>query len=144
MSERRRVKDINGVLEALNWCAGFATPTEARARGSGMHDNSTACEPPLAVGQAKAEARAVAGVDDLLGGEAIPLQRSAFLELLKGRGVYDVDTAGMTLAPFTTVSAIPMPQTTAGSPWRSDVAPGPALQYLERGTQCMLRTEQEF
>ena len=81
-----------------------------------MHDNSTACEPPLAVGQAKAEARAAAGVDDFLGGEAIPSQRAAFLELLKGRGVYDVDTAGMTLAFFITVSAISMPQTTAGSP----------------------------
>ena len=122
MSERRRVKDINGVLEALNLCAGVATSTETRARGSGMHDNSTACDPPLAVGQAKAGARAAAGVDDFLGGEAIPLQRAAFLELLKGRGFYDVDTAGMTLAPFTTVSAISLPQTTARSPWLSDVA----------------------
>ena len=69
---------------------------------------------------------------------------AAFLELLKGRGVYDVDTAGMTLAPFTTVSAISMPQTTAGSPWLEDVAPGTALRYLEKGTQRMLCTEQEF
>ena len=74
-------------------------------------------------------------------GEAIPSQRAAFLELLKGCGVYDVDTAGMTLAPFTTVSSISMPQTTAGSIWLSDVALGPIFQYLERGMQRMLRTE---
>ena len=56
-----------------------------------MHVNSTASEPPLAAGQAKAEARATAGVDDILGGEAIPSQRAAFLELLKGLGVYAQD-----------------------------------------------------
>ena len=76
--------DIHGVLGTLNWCAGFAKPVEARARGS---DNSTACEPPLAVGQAKAEARATAGVDDFLGCDAIASQKAAFLEMLNGSGV---------------------------------------------------------
>ena len=65
------------------------------------------------------------------------------MELVKGHGVYNVDTAGMTLAPFTTVSAISMPQTTTGSPWLEDVAPAPSLQYLEKGMQRMLSIEHE-
>ena len=152
------MKDINGVLESLNWCAGFPTPgSEPRSesgrsskqrtttRQSTRHNSvPAACEHSSGAGQARAEARAAAGVDDFLNCDAIPSQRAAFLELLKGRGVYDVDAAGMSLAPFTTVSAISMPTSTAGSPWLVDVAPSPALHYLGKGMQRMLRTEQEF
>ena len=134
VAARRRLKDINGVLESLNWCAGFPTPANSKS----------AREQSSADGQASAEARAAAGVDDFLNCDAIPSQRAAFLELLKGRGVYDVDTAGLSLASFTTVSAISMPTSTAGSPWLEDVAPSPSLHYLEKGMQRMLRTQHEF
>ena len=137
-AERQRLKDINDVLDSLNWCAGHKTPSEPRPR----IDNSGGVPP--CTSQARAEARAAEGIDDFLNGHAIVPQRAAFLELLKGRGVYDVDTTGLTLAPFSTVAAISIPLTSEGALWLVDIAPSSALHYLESGMQRMLRSEQEY
>ena len=137
-AERQRLKDINDVLDSLNWCAGHKTPSEPRPR----IDNSGGVPP--CTSQPRAEARAAEGIDDFLNGHAIVPQRAAFLELLKGRGVYDVDTTGLTLAPFSTVAAISIPLTSEGAPWLVDIAPSSALHYLESGMQRMLRSEQEY
>ena len=90
------MRDINLVLESLNWCAGCQTPSEPRPRDVPGTKNS------IARSQRMAEARAAEGVDDFLCCDAIPPQRAAFLELLQGRGIYDVDASHLTLAPFST------------------------------------------
>ena len=113
------------------------TPREPRPRSQVFGADSICA-------QAMAEARAAEGIDDFLSGHAIPSQRAAFLELLRGRSVYDVDSASMTLAPFSTVAAVSMPSDTDGSPELRSIAPPAALHYLEKGMQRMLRPRHEF
>ena len=74
---------------------------------------------------------------------AIPRQRAAFLKLLRGRGVYDAQDGGFSLASFRSVSKISTPTTTAGSPRVETVVTCETCRYLENGMERMLRSRQE-
>ena len=68
----------------------------------------------------------------------------AFINLLRGRGVYDTRDGGLRLASFRSVSRISMPTTTAGTPRVETDVTGETRQYLENGMERMLRSRQEI
>ena len=102
-----------------------------------MHEGSAVGEAQRI--QAEVEARVVAAVDDFSDYDATPKQQDAFQALLRGRSVYDPDSAGLSIASYTSVSSVSMPTSTASAPLLTDVAPDEAFHYMGRRLQRMLR-----
>ena len=69
-------------------------------------------------------------VDDFHDYDAIPKQQEAFASLLRGRGVYNIESSGLSIAAYTRVSCVSMPSSTSGAPLLSEIAPEEARQYL--------------
>ena len=94
--------------------------------------------------QAEVEARIVEGVRDFADYDAIPKQKEAFGSLLRGRGVYDTEASGLSIASYVSVSSVSLPVTTAGSPLLTDIAPEEALHFMRGKLQRMLRSTAEY
>ena len=94
--------------------------------------------------QAEVEARVSAAVDDFSDYDAIPKQQESFRSLLRGRSVYDPDSAGLSIASYTSVSSVSMQASTASAPLLTDVAPDEALHFMSRRLQRMLRPTAEY
>ena len=110
-AQRAKRRDVRSTFSSINWCAGY------RASKAGSH-------PPLACGlrdseasriQAEVETRVSTAVDDFHDYNAIPTQQQAFRDLLRGRGVYDAEASGLSIATYTRVSCVSMPLTTRGA-----------------------------
>ena len=137
-SLRGRRRDVNDCLSAINWCSGYK-----HSRGGAiLHEGSALGEAQRI--QAEVEARVVAAVDDFSDYDATPKQQDAFQALLRGRSVYDPDSAGLSIASYTSVSSVSMPTSTASAPLLTDVAPDEALHYMGRRLQRMLRPKAEY
>ena len=126
-------KDMNCSVDALNWMAGFRSP-------------SLFPEPSIDVGSAESRFRArAAGLlhEHYSSSPAtIPSERAALCELLKGRSVYAQDGA-VNLASFTTVANVSLPDCLADAPKLADLLCGTAAsQFYDGGTvERMLRPE---
>ena len=92
--------------------------------------------------QGLVQARVVEAVSNRCSdGHAIPSERSAFLELTKGRGFYG-ESANVNLAIFSSISRVSLPSTLEGSPYLADVVPDCAAHHLE-SQELMLRPATE-
>ena len=129
--EVRQVADQDALITSLNWCAGCNTPT-ARI-------DPALCGPGLR----SVYARIMGLVSDTAPVAAIPNRRAAFLELLRGRCVYDQRDGGLNLVSFRSVSRISLPSSTAGSPAVETVVSDAARQFLGGDLQRMLRSNDE-
>ena len=89
---RRFLADVNAALRSLNWYAGYRGPAAPSA--------------PTEV-QAGVTARVVELVRFMhTAGVAIPPAREAFMELTRGRSVYDDKMTGANIARFSSASGV--------------------------------------
>ena len=91
--------------------------------------------------QARVQARVAAQLDS---GVAIPSQRAAFRELLRGRAVYDTEPGGHNLASFSSVAQVSLPDSLDGAPTVHEVVGPVASQFLEQNYERTMRPHSEF
>ena len=130
-SLRRRLADINSAIVSLNWFAGYREPDAAPRQGV----------PPSAI-QAEVTARVIELVDYMHSIDvAIPSPRSAFLELTRGRSVYDDKAAGANIARFSSAAGVSLPETVLGAPFLDEVIPAWMQIFFENSMERMLRSK---
>ena len=118
---RRYLAHVNAALKSLNWYAGYREPADARSLGS----------TPSAT-QAEVTARVAGLVSDLFSvNVAIPTPQSAFLELTRGRSIYDEKAAGANIARFSSAAGVSLPDSVQGAPYLDEVI-SPWMQMFSR------------
>ena len=119
-----------GALEGINWLAGVSSPTSSGAAASDLHCKTFAYDEGLSELQQPAQA------SDYI------MPQVAFRELLRGRQVYDVDTASATLGSYRH-DLVSLPNTAVGSPSLVEVVGDVGQSYLEDFGQRMRGSAEE-
>ena len=132
-ARQRLLSDSDSVIDALNWCAASRGPPGPRA---------FCCE-PLSPCQAGLHAQVIHAVLERREGHAIPSQRSAFMELTRGRAIYSDEPGNINIAAFSTIDKVSLPDSVEGAPLLDDVVAPCATHYLEN-PELMLRPEAEI
>ena len=119
-----------GALDGINWLAGFSSPASVGAGARDLHCKTFAYAEGLSELQQPAQA----------GDYIVP--QVAFRELLRGRQVYDVDTASATLGSYRR-DLVPLPDTAVGSPSLVKVMGDVGRRHLEDFGQRMRGSAEE-
>jgi len=110
---RKLVDDYNGVVDALNWCAGGAL------------------RPPVSCSfSAEVQTRTWDRVVTLQPEDALPSPQAVFDALLRGRSPYDGCSAGANLVTFPGNTRVSLPEDLDGAPFVDEMVPTHASQYL--------------
>ena len=130
----RRCKDINAALWSLNWLSGKRGPPA---------DFVTEEQRPVG---ARVARMADCYLDEDI---AIPGEKAAFKQLLRGRSIYpggDDAPGGINIARYTRPADVSLPESVHDAPLLEDLLKGtPAAHYLDGvGAGRMLRAEDEI
>ena len=75
---------------------------------------------------------------------AIPSPKSAFLDLTRGRSVYDDKAAGANIARFSSAAGVSLPESVRGAPFLDEVIPAWMQIVFGNSMERMLRDAREL
>ena len=128
---QRLMRDANECVRSLNWLAGCSRRPSRSSTTSAGHSKCQFLQEDV-------QSRVLQAVVDRGLPVAAPTPKEAFMGLLRGRGIYDVETAYANLATFKP-GAVSLPASVQHAPQLQDILPSRAREYLEGMEQLMLR-----
>ncbi|CAK0791762.1 unnamed protein product, partial [Prorocentrum cordatum] len=134
-AQRRFVRDWRECVRSLNWLWGAGHREVARRARGDVHPYRFQLQREVLV-------RVAQGVQTYLDPPSDLSPKEAFQGLLRGRGVYDTETAYTTLAPYQR-GAVSLPCDVSTAPAVGTLVTGRALEYLVEAEEQMIRADAE-
>ncbi|CAK0807139.1 unnamed protein product [Prorocentrum cordatum] len=134
-AQRRFARDWGQRVRSLNWLWGAGHREAARRAQGDVHPYRFRLQREVLV-------RIAQGVQIYLDPPSDLSPKEAFQGLLRGRGVYDTETAYTTLAPYQR-GAVSLPCDVSTAPAVGTLVTGRALEYLVEAEEQMIRTDAE-